>query len=376
MTSIRVLLDATCVNDDAPTGASRYVQALVRGLVGLADVEIHVFTFARCAFADLPDHVRVSRLDLPRALGPVAREAARRRFVARIARTGFDLVHYTLDPAPPIRGARSVLTLFDVARNSPSFRAATGASLRAFMRTHLRYSLAKRMDLLIATTPHAAREIARDLPFPPGKIRVAPIATDPDFTPGEPDSAVLERFGLKSNQYVLFVGQLGRQKNEDGLLAAFHLAKKRDAIPASMAIVFAGDISQASAATLDLVWKLTDVRTLGTVSDDDLVHLYRGAVCVALPSFVEGYGLPVQEAMACGTPTIISGDTCLTEIAGDAGFTVDPRSVDDMSYALVRLVNDAELRERLSRRGLARSAARTHAEMARAHLEAYRDALL
>ncbi|MCL4233133.1 MAG: glycosyltransferase family 4 protein [Deltaproteobacteria bacterium] len=375
MTPIRVLLDATCVNDDAPTGASRYVQSLVRALVGAGECELHVFTFARHVFSDVPNLVTVSRLDLPRALGPVARETSRRRFVARAARNGFALVHFTLDPAPPLSGTRSVLTLFDIARRSPSFRAATGASLRALVRTHLRYGLAKSMDMLIATTMHAAREIETELPFPSRKIRVSPIATDPAFTPGEPDSRILARFGLTSRDYILFVGQMGRQKNEDGLLAAFRIAKRRCTIPERTMLAFAGDPSQASARTRDAVRDSPDAIALGIVHDSDLVHLYRGAVCLALPSFIEGYGLPVQEAMACGTPTIISADTCLVEIAGDAAIAVDPRSVEEMSAALTRLAYDRDLRDRLSRRGLERSVARTDTEMARAHLEAYRDAL-
>lgn len=375
MTMPRVLLDATCVNDDAPTGASRYVQALVRGLIEAPEVEVHVFTFARRVFADLPAQVRVSRLDLPRVLGPVARETARRRFVARASREGVDLIHYTLDPAPPVRGVRSMLTLFDIARRTPSFRAATGGSLRAFMRTHLRYGLAKRMNLLLATTFHAAREISRDLPYPAERIRVSPIATDAQFVPGAPDTAVLGRYDLAAGDYILFVGQLGRQKNEEGLLSAFTRAKDRNLIPLTTQLVFAGDVSQAGERMRDASCNRADVRLTGVVNDAELVHLYRGAACLALPSFAEGYGLPVQEAMACGTPAVVSRETCLAEIAGDAGIAVDPHDIDEMSASLARLVNDAELRDRLSRRGVALAAERADKDMVRAHLEAYRDAL-
>ncbi len=373
--TMRILLDATCVNDDALTGAARYVIALVRALRVERGIDLHVFTFSRRAFAEFPDHVRVSRLDLPRVLGPVAREASRRRFVSRAAHSGVDLVHYTLDPAPPIDGVRSVLTLFDMARRAPSFRAATGASLRALMRTHLRYGLAKRMDLLIATTPHAAREIASDLPYPAAKIRVSPIATDPAFTPGVPDASALSRHGLVAGEYVLFVGQLGRQKNEDGLLAAFRSAKERNLVPATMRLALAGDDSQAAAGTRAAIRNAASVSMLGTVSDDDLVHLYRGAVCLALPSFVEGYGLPVQEAMACGTPALVSRGTCLVDVAGAGGIAVDPNNLDGMRDTIANLVNDRNLYERLSRGGIEQSSSRTDAEMARAHLEAYRDAL-
>jgi alpha-1,3-rhamnosyl/mannosyltransferase len=98
------------------------------------------------------------------------------------------------------------------------------------------------------------------------------------------------------------------------------------------------------------------VRRLGYVPNDDLPALYNLARALAFPSLYEGFGLPVVEAMACGTPVLTSNGSSLVEIAANASYLIDPLDVDDIARGLVCLATDDDLRERLRAAGLTRSA--------------------
>jgi len=91
------------------------------------------------------------------------------------------------------------------------------------------------------------------------------------------------------------------------------------------------------------------------VAEDDLPALYSGAMALVYPSTYEGFGLPALEAMACGTVPIVANSTALPEVVGDAGLLTDPLRAEDLAAAIVRIVEDNELRRELSRRGIERS---------------------
>jgi alpha-1,3-rhamnosyl/mannosyltransferase len=97
------------------------------------------------------------------------------------------------------------------------------------------------------------------------------------------------------------------------------------------------------------------VRLLGFVDDADLPALYRNAVLFVLPSLYEGFGLPVLEAMACGTPVICSDASSLPEVAGDAALMIDPFDVDGLAAAMARVLQEPDLREGMGARGLAQA---------------------
>jgi glycosyltransferase involved in cell wall biosynthesis len=113
------------------------------------------------------------------------------------------------------------------------------------------------------------------------------------------------------------------------------------------------------------------VRFLGYVPDEDLPALYSGALLLAFPSLYEGFGLPVLEAMACGTPVLTSNVSATAEVADGAALLVDPRSVDALASALGRLLTDDALRADLRRRGLARAAEFSWERTARETLSVY-----
>ena len=117
------------------------------------------------------------------------------------------------------------------------------------------------------------------------------------------------------------------------------------------------------------------VRWTGYLPDADLVRLYQQARVLVMPSLYEGFGLPVIEAMACGTPVVCSRIGALEEVAGDAALFVDPESVPDMAGAIGRVLTEPALASDLSARGLRRAAGFTWETTARRTLELYREAL-
>lgn len=118
-----------------------------------------------------------------------------------------------------------------------------------------------------------------------------------------------------------------------------------------------------------------DLVFTGYVPPEHLPPLYTMAESMAFPSIYEGFGLPVVEAMACGTPVVTSKSSSLAEVSGDAALLVDPLSVDEIEDALVRLHSEASLRAHLSARGRQRAALFTWEISARATLDVYRRAL-
>lgn len=151
--------------------------------------------------------------------------------------------------------------------------------------------------------------------------------------------------------YLLCVSNRKGHKNENGLLYAFAQAK----LPAHLKLVLTGESNQA---LIELASKLGITDRLlftGRVSEEELAALYRGAVFLVFPSLYEGFGLPIVEAFASGTPVITSNVTSMPEIAGDAALLVDPHDIADIAAAMERLYDSPSLRAELAARGLERA---------------------
>jgi glycosyltransferase involved in cell wall biosynthesis len=149
--------------------------------------------------------------------------------------------------------------------------------------------------------------------------------------------------------YMLCVGNRKGHKNEHRIVQAFVNAR----LP--LCLLMTGDPTPSLLAQLNSISATSRVRFTGRVTDSQLASLYRGAIALVFPSLYEGFGLPVLEAMACGTPVITSNITALPEIAGDAALLVDPNSTDEITRAIVRIFDDHLLRTTLRERGLRRA---------------------
>lgn len=152
-------------------------------------------------------------------------------------------------------------------------------------------------------------------------------------------------------QYLLCVSNRKAHKNEKRLLTAFSQA----GIDLTIRIVFTGKATEPLMQLCENLQIKDRVVFLGFIPDNYLPGLYRGALALVFPSLYEGFGLPVVEAMACGTPVVTSKTTSLPEVAGDAALCVDPLSIAEITQAIERIVNDPVLRVELMGKGITRA---------------------
>ena len=162
------------------------------------------------------------------------------------------------------------------------------------------------------------------------------------------ESVVPLQLGYK---YLLCVSNRKAHKNEVRLLEAM----AKSGIDSEIRLVFTGDGSEELRVKCREYGIESRVSFLGKVTEEDMPSLYRGALALVFPSLYEGFGLPVVEAMACGTPVLTSSTTALPEVAGDAALLVDPTSVHDIAKGIHRICSDTYLRKELSRRGIVRA---------------------
>lgn len=221
----------------------------------------------------------------------------------------------------------------------------------------------------VITVSEASRaDLVDRVGITPDRIDVIPNGVDADFGTALPDSelrAAREQIGLP-NRYVLFVGNAKPHKNLPVLVAAYERVRRR---VGDVGLVVVGTRREA----------IPDcppgVITPGYVGPRMLRALYQCASALAMPSLIEGFGLPVLEAMCSGTPVIASDTSSLPEVVGDAGLLVDPRDVGAWVDALDRVLTDRKLRAALEEEGRRRAAGFTWQRAADATIRSYRQAL-
>ena len=222
---------------------------------------------------------------------------------------------------------------------------------------------ASRADLILTDSEYSRNDIVAHLGVPREKVTVIPLAAD-DFVPatGEPDRAGLaERFGIVG-RFLLYVGANEERKNLGRLREAFQALRSREL--GAVQLVICGAKRDGGAAEPGTLWP-------GRVSEEELRMLYHGAMAFVQPSLLEGFGLPVLEAMASGTPVLCSGTTSLTEVAGNAALYFDPLDVSTLATQMERCLTDDRLRAGLSARGLQRARVFSWEETARRTLAAF-----
>jgi glycosyltransferase involved in cell wall biosynthesis len=219
--------------------------------------------------------------------------------------------------------------------------------------------------------------IARAFDLDKDSIVVTPDAAADSFRPISRQAAetwVRSRLGL-AVPYVLTVGDLQPRKNQVGLIEAFAEAMRaRPELPHHLVLAgkdtwFAPRVHRAARKS----GYAGRIHFTGFVNDDDLLHLYNACDVFAFPSFYEGFGLPVLEAMACGRPVICSNTSALPEVADAACLLFNPYERREIARALLDLLLDAELRSRMERLGLQRAALFSWRDAASKTLEVYHE---
>lgn len=285
-----------------------------------------------------------------------------------------DLVHvqYTAPLACPVP---VVVTVHDVSfvEHPQYFPLSRAAQLRWTVRQTVA-SAAR----VLTVSEFSRASILRVYPgLHPDKVVAIPNAASPGFRPISRQSAAAyarRRFGLAA-PFVLTVGDLQPRKNHIGLIEAFrrlvhaHPELPHDLVLAGKDTWFSGRVREA-ARNSGLEQR---IRFSGFVSDDDLLQLYNAADLFVFPSFYEGFGLPLLEAMACARAVACSNVSAMPEVADGAALLFDPSSPDEIARAMADLLLDPELRARMERLGVQRAAAFSWSKTAAATLAVYHE---
>lgn len=355
-------------------GVSNYVEALLTHLGAIDRRNRYTIYTTRgldAAALGLPPNfaIRPSRFPTINPRVRIPWEQLLAPFLLRVARA--DVFHGVLNIAPLFCPTPSVITIHDLAFLS------FPQTFRRVNRTYLTWATrasARGAARILAVSEFTKREIVRLLGIAPERIVVTYDACDSRFAPPEPErlAAFRARKGLP-DRFILFVSTLEPRKNIPTLLDAY--ARIAGATDAPLLIGGGkGWLYEPIFARLEALGLGDRVRMVGFIDADELPLWYAAATVFTMPSLYEGFGMPLLEAMACGTPVVASSSSSLPEVVGDAGLLAPPTDADALGAAILRLLNDADLRADLRERGLRQARRFSWAETAERTLRAYEDA--
>ncbi|HZI66901.1 MAG TPA: glycosyltransferase family 1 protein [Thermoanaerobaculia bacterium] len=373
-------VDAPLIGVDARKlvdyGIGSYIRNLLEAVSVRPEAERYRFrVYARRAdreaMPSLPSNFEVVEEDSP---GYSLAELT--RFAFRLFRDRLDLFHATHYVLPPLR-SRAVVTIHDIIHLLyPQYLPNRAALIYA--RVMIRRALV-RADRIITVSYNSKRDLVDYFGIAPSRVEVIYNGVSPRFHPDvaeEDRRRVREKYGL-TRPYLLFLGGEKPHKNAQNVVRAFAEARRRRAdLPHSL--VLAGPMP-GNAARIDALIAALDVgRAIvrpGRIAEEDLPPLFAGADVLLYPTLYEGFGLPVVEAMACGTPVLTSSTSALQEIAGGYAYLVDPLDVDAIARGIVLLTTDPKVRSDFVELGRKRARDFSWEKAAERTLEVYADAL-
>jgi len=282
-----------------------------------------------------------------------------------------DVFHSPDFVLPPVLRARTVLTVHDLSfLRHPEY---SSPPLLDYLMRSVPRSVA-RADVIVADSEHTRDDVVELLCVPEERVRVVYGGVEERFAqPLHPRVVddTLERYGIRL-PYILGLGTLQPRKNFARLIRAYDVLRREHGVGHCLVIGGRrGWMYEEIYATIGALGLHDVVKLIGFVDDEDLPALYRGADLFAFPSLYEGFGLPVLEAMACGTPVVAAATSSLPEVTGDAALLVSPTDEGGLAHAMWRLIDDRALAAELVRRGHTRVARFTWDAAARSLLEAY-----
>nr|MBN1228987.1 glycosyltransferase family 4 protein [Anaerolineae bacterium] len=359
-------------------GIGRYVRELVKALARL-DRKSSYQLFV----AGIPDS------DIPKTPGPNfswCRTALNTEWLGRIWHKAhlpiplelwagsFDLIHATDFTLPPVkRGTSTILTVHDLAFLRTPETASPG--LRRYLKRVVPRSI-EQADHVLADSESTRQDILDYYNTPPDKVSVLYPGVEERFTQAVPRNAihaVRQKYRIGESPFILSLGTIQPRKNYARLAEAVHLLDSPD-----IKLVIAGGkgwLDDDLYRQIDRQGLPKIVQFIGYVDDADLPALYCAAEVFALPSLYEGFGIPVLEAMACGTPVLTSSVSSLPEAAGGAGLLVNPLDSKEIALGLSHLLDDQLLRASCREKGIAQARQFTWPRAAHQLLDTYHSVL-
>jgi glycosyltransferase involved in cell wall biosynthesis len=359
-------------------GTARYAMELPAALLAAEpETDVHVFA-SRDAAAELrsqPWAANVHWVTLPaRVAGPPGYALAHFAALPALARARrLDVLHSPGNWGPVVTpGLVSVISLLDLIWLHRAADLAPSARVRRKVSMLVRHSV-RHADRLFAISHAAADDFVRTLGLPRDCIEVTPLGVRaPRGAPAIPEPELRRRFQLEAARVLLCVAQKRPYKNIHSLIRAL------PDLAADVILVLPGTPTEYEDELRTLAIEVgvaRRVRFLDWLSDDELDGLYALSSAFVLPSFIEGFGLPVLEAMARGLPVACANVAALPEVAGDAALLFDPRRQRDVTAAVRRVLEDRTLAKRLTQRGYERVEAFSWTRTGIATLAGYRHAI-
>lgn len=378
---MRIGVDARLMHHQ-PAGISKYTQNLLHSytrfmsqqndvIVGpdfdISDFEFVVYQHRRHVHP-IVKHPKFQRATL---YSPVQTRLEQFSLPIELLFKPVDLMHWPDFIPPRYSSVPSIITVHDLAfLHWPNFLTEKSAAYYSQIDRSVRHA-----EHVIVPSESTKQDLTRLLGVPQDRISVIYEAASSRFSPQPVDETrtqITQKYGLPQ-RYILYVGTVEPRKNIEGLLRAFRYLLDRYQVPDTV-LAIAGGYGWLYEETMQVVDELDlgdKARFLGRVPDDDLHKLYVGARCHAHVAHYEGFGLTPLEAMACGTPTIVSNVSSLPEVVGDAALLVDPGDAEEIAIAMHRLLTNDDLHAELREKGFQRAACFSWDEAARQTLRLY-----
>jgi glycosyltransferase involved in cell wall biosynthesis len=340
-------IDASRAGRALRTGTEGYSLHLITALLQRPGPRRYRLYFDRAPSVDFP---RSPRAEI--RIIPFPRFWTHLRLSAELVRRRPDVLFVPAHVIPFICPAPAVATIHDVGYLWHRSAYTPLAWILLHIGTLQNARVARR---IVVDSQATARDLIAHFGVASSRLRVAYLGAPP-VREVPPDPEVATRYGLPP-RYLLFVGTLQPRKNLGRLLDA--LARLPRSTGSSVSLVLAGRPGVGSArlrALAEALGVADRVVWLSYVAEEHKPSLYAGAQALVFPSLYEGFGLPVLEAMAWGTPVIASTSSSLPEVVGEAGLLVDPYDVDALARAMARVLEDGALREQLIAAGRERAA--------------------
>jgi glycosyltransferase involved in cell wall biosynthesis len=288
-----------------------------------------------------------------------------------------DLFHATDFVLAPSAARRQLVTVHDLA--FLFYPEAAMPGLHRYLSVVVPRSV-HRADHLLADSHHTAKDLQEQWQIPAERITVVQGAVDHEHFRPVTDAgelaAVRTRYGIGERPFILGLSSLQPRKNFTRLIEAFAQARQQGRLPHRLVIGGGkGWLYESIFALVQGLQLADDVLFPGYIADADLPALYSAAEFFAYPSLYEGFGLPIIEALACGTPVLTADNSCLPEAGGRGALYVQAEDVASIAAGILTLAQDPALRQQLRTAGCAHAAQFTWAQSARQLLRAYQAVL-
>lgn len=294
-----------------------------------------------------------------------------------------DMLHATDFVLPPSTARHKLLTVHDLA--FLFYPDAAMPSLHHYLNTVVPRSIA-RANHILADSQNTAKDLHEQWDVPQENLTVVqgavaherffPLSVGENALSHQRITDVRARYAIGDQPFILGLSKLEPRKNFSRLIEAFYHAQKTAKLPHRLVIGGSkGWLYEGIFAKVQELGLENEVIFPGFIADEDLPVLYNAAEFFAYPSLYEGFGLPILEAMACGTPVLTADNSCLPEAGGDAAYYVHAEDVDSIAEGLIALASDSDLRAQSSQKGIQQAAQFTWSRSAQQLLNTYQKVL-